>query len=276
MGGVEKINDHIISRMRLRFGNMVMQAICEQNAEIAKEVYENTLNLPQTETTQQLFIDGYTVNDKWNECEKFTLCFRDGDPCLLKYLNPKEATRAKNFKDLAGDYMQPHFMSYILKTYGEKNYLIIPFYVSKLERISIITVNTGVKLMNQMLSAIDFIHSKGFNHMDITPSNICINEQGNFILTNIDSIVTKNENSESTIVYVPPDFQPRSPENSTSNLYKADNFIDFWMLGVTIAEKVFEVIIGDIAPTPKCEVLLNILSRQNDFKPLVERIQNNN
>jgi len=274
--GVNNINSHIVARMRKRFGNMVIQAVNEQNATVAKEAYDLTLNLPQTETTHQLSFEGYELDGAWNYCDNITNCFHDTVPCLLKYLVSKETERVKSFQNAVGDYKHSSFTSFVLKTFNEKVYMIMPHYVSSLELINKISINGGVKLMTQMLSAIDFIHSKGFNHMDIKPSNICVNEQGDFILVDLGSIVRRNEYSESTTVYVPPDFQPRKPSNPMSNKYHADNFIDFWMLGMTIAEKALEVNIGGIKPSPKCEELLNILSQHGEFQPLIERLANYN
>ena len=274
--GINNISHHIVSRMRTRFGNMVIQAVNEQSPTVALEAYNNTLNLPQTETMQQLLIEGYQMDGAWNSCENITICFHGSVPCLLKYLRPTEAERATKFKDSVGDYLHPHFTSFVLKTATEKVYMIMPLYVSSLELISILSIESGVTLMDHMLSAIDFIHSKGFNHMDIKPSNICVNERGNYILVDLGSIVLKKEYSESTTVYVPPDFQPRKPSNPTSNRYIADNLIDFWMLGMTIVEKVFQVPIGDTKSSPKCQEVLDILKQQSNFRVLVERIENIN
>jgi serine/threonine protein kinase len=100
--------------------------------------------------------------------------------------------------------------------------------------------------------------------MDIKPSNICIRENGNFVLIDLGSVVMKGSFSESTVVYVPRDFQPRERLNP-NNRYKAGGLNDWLMLGMTIAEKVYDLEIGTVKP----EELVRILQTHGAFEELI-------
>ena len=53
-----KINPHVITRAKKRFSQRVNIALAENNAEFALEIYQDTLELPQTETEIDLHIQG--------------------------------------------------------------------------------------------------------------------------------------------------------------------------------------------------------------------------
>jgi len=104
--------------------------------------------------------------------------------------------------------------------------------------------------------------------MDIKPANICLSSRGHFILIDLGSVAEKGNISESTVVYVPRDFQPRN--NLThNNRYKVDFVNDWLMLGMTIAEKVYTLEIGGQPPPPTVEGLIKILQTDEAFEELI-------
>jgi hypothetical protein len=48
--------------MRSRFSGQVIQAFNEQLADLARDIYQQTEALPQTETEHQLKVNGYQLN----------------------------------------------------------------------------------------------------------------------------------------------------------------------------------------------------------------------
>jgi len=96
--------------------------------------------------------------------------------------------------------------------------MLIPYYPSSLDHLRRLTLADGVHLFHQVCSAVDFLHLLNYNYMDIKPSNICVRENGDFVLVDLGSVVRKSELSESTVVYVPSDFQPLDKRN-LHNIY---------------------------------------------------------
>mmetsp|Transcript_4248 Transcript_4248/g.5965 ORF Transcript_4248/g.5965 Transcript_4248/m.5965 type:complete len:114 (-) Transcript_4248:487-828(-) len=110
--------------------------------------------------------------------------------------------------------------------------------------------------------------------MDIKPSNLCLSGAGDAILVDLGSVVKRSSpsqpsSSESTMVYVPRDFQPRR-RYQKDNKYTAEDLCDWWMLAMTVAEKVYGVSIGGAAPPLLRQELIDLLN--DDFPELVARL----
>ena len=63
--------------------------------------------------------------------------------------------------------------------------------------------------------------------MDVKPSNICIDQNGDFVLIDFGSAAKFNNISESTAAYVPHKFTPNPSRPA----------VDWWMLAATLSEK---------------------------------------
>ncbi len=237
----------------------------------AIQVYEQTLALPMTSTEAMLTIEGYQLNGPWHEGnDNIIFCFQGTVAHLLKALTPKEFIRASSLYEVLKEQtdINPHMTSFELRTHNTKSFMIMPFYPSTLESIRKLSLEDGVRLFNQLRSAIDFLHSLNYNHMDIKPANICMRETGDFVLIDLGSVAKKLEFSESTVAYVPKDFQPRDKRFPNSK-YKALDVNDWLMLGMTIAEKVFALEVGGSAPPPTVADLKAILGTSEGFGELI-------
>ena len=108
------------------------------------------------------------------------------------------------------------------------NVMIMPLYVSSLEPCPQIGVETGQKLYSQIACALHTIHSCEFQHMDVKPANICMRDNGDFVLIDLGSVISIESYSLSTTVYLPRDYQPgrRVPYR-----YQATEIHDWVMLG---------------------------------------------
>jgi serine/threonine protein kinase len=269
------IEPGVVARCRRRFGGMVLQAVQENSNEIALVAYEQAAALPQTTTELQFKLEGYSLNCSWNGCEeRFIICYQDTLVKLLKVLSSKEFQRASAFLAKIQEQALSEFITpFELRSVREKNFMIMPQYTSTLEPHPNLLLESGVRLYRQMSSTILFLHNLGMNHMDIKPSNICLQHNGNFVLIDLGSTDMKNSFSESTVVYVPRDFQPRD-RNNNNNRYKAVDLNDWLMLGMTIAEKVYDLQVGVGAkPPPTIQELLDILLRDGAFDELISQIQ---
>jgi serine/threonine protein kinase len=246
-------------------------ALREQNADSALQIYEQTLALPQTSTEAMLKIEGYELNGPWQTGnDNIVICFKNTVPHLLKALTLKEITRGSSLFAVLKAQAQgnPFVTTFEIRQHGCKSFMIMPYYPSTLEHIKTLSVEDGLRLFGQIRSAVDFLHALNYNHMDIKPANICVRENGDFVLVDLGSVALKLDNSESTVVYVPRDFQPRD-KRSPSNRYKAVDVNDWLMLGMTIAEKVYGLEVGGISPSPTVGGLIEILKTDDAFDELI-------
>ena len=168
--------------------------------------------------------------------------------------------------------MNPYLTSFEMRTHGKKSFMIMPYYPSTLESIRKLSMASGIRLFNQVRSAVDYLHSLNYNHMDIKPANICLRETGDFVLIDLGSVAMKLDISESTVVYVPSDFQPRNKHTPNSK-YKAVDVNDWFMLGMTIAEKVYGLEVGGSSPPPTVAGLTTILETDEAFGELIALFQ---
>jgi len=245
-------------------------AIAEHRVESAIQVYEQTLALPQTATEAMLNIEGYELNGPWHPGnDNLIICYKGTAPHLLKALTPKEITRGSALFIVLKEQTQanPFLTSFELRSHDKKVFMIMPYYPSTLEGIRKLSLSDGIRLFDQIRNAIDFLHSLNYNHMDIKPANICLRENGDFVLIDLGSVAMKLAISESTVVYVPRDFQPRDKHTPNSK-YKAVDVNDWLMLGMTIAEKVYGLEVGGSAPPPTVEGLTAILRADGAFGEL--------
>lgn len=263
---------HVVQRARRRFSAQILLAISERRVDSAVQIYEQTLALPQTATELMLKLEGYQVNGPWREgIDNLVICHKGTIPHLLKGLSPKEISRASSLSVALQQQpnMSPYLTHFELKAHEKRMFMIMPFYPSSLEVVAQLSVEEGSRLFTQVGDAIRFLHSLNFNHMDIKPANICLRaETGDFVLIDLGSVAMKLSVSESTVVYVPSDFQPRDKRNF-NNKYKAVDTNDWLMLGMTIAEKVYGLSVGGSAPPPTVAALKEILSTDGAFDELI-------
>ena len=246
--------------MRRRYGSLVTQALFEQRSDIARDAYEQTEILPQTETETQLLMVGYSVNGNFSAGnDAFIILHKKFDSYLLKAMTVRESTRARALlQTIAGEgksaaeLITYYLTNFELQQIGNKHFMIMPQYVNTIEILPQLTEESGIQLYSQMADALNYLHNLPghYNHMDVKPSNICTREDGRIVLIDLGSVVTLGNKSESTQVYVPQDFQQRPHDNPTSNVYVAQKSNDWWMLAMTIAEKVYELPVGQGAKRP--------------------------
>jgi serine/threonine protein kinase len=272
--GLPEVNPHVVARARRKFSAQIFLAITERRVDSAIQVYEQTLALPQTATETMLNIEGYQLNGLWHVGnENIIICYKGTVPHLLKALTPKEISRGSSLFSVLHESTQvnPFLTSFELRHHDKKSFMIMPYYPSTLESVQKLSLVDGVRLFHQVGSAIKFLHSLNYNHMDIKPANICLRENGDFVLIDLGSVALKLNMSESTAVYVPRDFQPRD-KRTPNNKYKAVDVNDWLMLGMTIAEKTYGLEVGGSAPPPTVEDLTTILKRDGAFEDLISLI----
>ena len=279
---VRDYNPNMVPRMRRRYGSLVTQAVLEQNSIVARDAYEQTENLPQTATEVDLKVDGYTVNGNYNAGNDDFIILHKGLFCyLLKTMTKRESTRATILLGSIQDLRKrdpnlaiPNLTNFELRHIRDKHFMIMPQYISTLEVVPALSLEAGIEVYNQMALALEFLHGLPghYNHMDVKPSNICITGDGQLVLIDLGSVVQLGEKSESTRVYVPRDFQQRSPQNPTSNEYVAGESNDWWMLAMTIAQKVYNLPVRHGATPPPLMSELRIMLSDEIWADLMAKL----
>lgn len=269
--GLLDFNPQVVARARRRFSSQIFLAIAEHKVDSAIQVYEQTLALPQTATEAMLNFEGYELNGLWHTGnDNLIICYKDTVPHLLKALTPKEITRGSALFLVLKEntHVNSYLTSFELRSHDKKSFMIMPYYPSTLESVKKLSLPSGIRLFHQIGSAVRYLHSLNYNHMDIKPANICLRETGDFVLIDLGSVAMKLEFSESTVVYVPSDFQPRDKRTPNSK-YKAVDVNDWLMLGMTIAEKVYGLEVGGRASPPTVAGLTTILETDGAFGELI-------
>ena len=254
----------------------------EQNPDIARDAYEQTEILPQTETEIGLRAEGYTVNGNFSAgIDSFIILHKNLCSYLLKAMTAKESTRAEALlktidedRERGTGLITPYLTAFELQHIRNKHFMIMPQYINSLERLPIITVEAGIALYSQIAQALEYLHNLPghYNHMDVKPSNICTREDGRVVLIDLGSVVTLGNKSESTQVYVPQDFQQRPHDNPASNVYVAQKSNDWWMLAMTIAEKVYKLPVGLSASRPPLMSQLRTILNNEVWADLIAKL----
>jgi hypothetical protein len=232
--GVPRVEHAAALRARIKYGNMVTQAMMERNSDLALEAYKLGQMLPSTATARELRVAGYMLNGLLFEGGELVICYKQQRIHVLKSLDQREAARAREFQRallaLEGAHAPPHVTPFeLVDTPRGKCLMIMPKHATTLEPLPFIDPNAAVvSLWRQVAGALEGIHAMGFAHADIKPSNICLNEAGDSCyLIDLGSVQRFGERTSSTLAYVPRDM-PRGTASAA---------LDWWMLAMTLAEK---------------------------------------
>lgn len=95
-----------------------------------------------------------------------------------------------------------------------------------------VSVNTAVKVFSQILSALAYLHQRGFAHRDIKPENVLIMEDNNFKLCDFGfSALCNGDEARQTLCgtkeYLPPEVIDCSQQT---------NKVDIWCMGILFFE----------------------------------------
>ncbi|PRP75400.1 putative protein kinase, partial [Planoprotostelium fungivorum] len=224
--GQHDINPHVIDCCLKRFPQQCNLCLAGQDSKLAKSIYEETNQLPQTATEQDFRVEGYRINRSIGVSDSLVICFdKDAVPHVLKTLNNAEKDRITAIPVLQSEYI----IKYSLRESNRGNPLMImPLLPTTLEHLPDLSLPLSGKLWQHMKNALSCLHGHQLAHMDVKPSNICIDQAGNFILIDLGSVVRFGQKSASTLAYIPQDL---------SNYQVASAAVDWWMLAATLGER---------------------------------------
>jgi len=248
----------IIRLIGKRFSFQGSFAVMQQNAELAADVYESARMLPNTETSRDISVGGLAINGSlFIGNDTLQIAFEETMPRVLKTLRADEFRRADQLAHEFGANMLlrdsesvcDNITKFRLIQSRGKYFMLMPLFPATLEHLPHVGEVAAEKLISQVSTALKALHQRNLSHMDIKPSNICISNTGDFVVADLGSVERFGSKSQSTEAYIPCDL----PHVRTAS---AD--LDWWMLSVTLCEKMFNVPIGNGAPFSKSQVLATL------------------
>jgi len=257
--------------MWARFHSMALAAIMLNDKSIANDAYARAQQVPRTQTTLDLNSIGIVMNGTWQGggAEFLHIGFKGTVPKIVKVIDSIEWGRAQRFIDAAN--LEPeeaersdhihHVVTFTLHRAHLSFLTIMPLLPATLEHIVRLNVADAVKLLSQMMEALSFIHRHDFAHMDVKPSNICINGRGDFILADLGSMAAFGDRTRSTLPFLPKDLQQHSMISNA--------LVDFWMLAMTLGERLCGWERGTAAPEPTCAMLRTQLVEHPDSSGII-------
>jgi len=194
---------------------------------------------PSTTTTLELQRDGWCLNGSLTEGSELTICYRGFEVHVLKSLDSSEASKIKELCKLCGSSTDSHlplhknivqFELWDWQNHGkDRCFMVMPMLPTCLERISFLAEELVFQLWDEISGALQFLHDHGLACMDVKPSNICITHEKSCVLIDLGSVSPFGQRTLTTPAYVP--FDVKSKDVTAS----ADH--DWWMMGMTLAEK---------------------------------------
>lgn len=288
-----EIDSNVVNYMRKRFPHQTSLALLEENTGFAIDVYNQAKRLPLDETEREFEKIGYMLSaEVYLNNEALVPCFKGSRSYLIKSLNVDEYERILAFTWEAGKHMekrpdQTRLIFYELHLVRGKYYMIMPRLLGTLSEIPTpLSMECSEVLLENITSALSFLHTHGYVHMDVKPSNILLTETGHFVLADLSSVTQTGEyvNSVTTQRYLPRDYPGKHIYNTYTQTYtenagsiKASESVDWWMLALTFASKTGDIF-NTIAQEPTKQEIRQMLERALNpevSRPLLEKLAEN-
>lgn len=252
----------VIRRAMFHFAAAVMNAISQQDAILAMDIYVDACKLPGPSTTERLQRVGIHVGELMlSGNPSISTCLKNGVPRVLKIVTSQDHLRQGAALAAGVEFLPTHHL--------------VPFEVVeyKADELSTTTTTTTTddaaavaskpirqcitmphysftlgsapspwecpveRLWSEMKVAVHYLHSKGFSHADIKPHNIFIGPNGEFLLGDHGSVAQFGQPTHSTPDYVPSDARGNGGGGGGgSSIQLASAALDWWMLAKTLLE----------------------------------------
>jgi serine/threonine-protein kinase PpkA len=168
-----------------------------------------------------------------------------GREVALKVLSP-ELRNEKNFiekffreANIVGTLSHPNIVSiYDVGTHDGHYYIAMDYLpgdaCSDRIKASEIDLHTGLRIIRDIASALDYAHERGFVHCDVKPDNILFRHDGSAVLTDFGIAIAANVASRGSIAGVAGTPHYMSPEQTQGS--GIDGRADLYSLGVVFYE----------------------------------------
>lgn len=249
--GHPNINPAVVRQMHRRYPAHVSAAIAANSADAAREVYLMAEALPATQTTLALEERGWCLSGALYEANDLIVCYKGIAVHVLKCLSSCEAVRIKHLLKLCGGSRDSpvhknivqllEFPSHLAAAAAtdtpegtsqrHKHYMVMPKLPSTLAPIPRLADEHVIQLWDDISGALQFLHDHGLACMDVKPSNICVTDgpKKDFVLIDLGSVSAFGQRAPTTYAFMPCDVDAQNPKASADH--------DWWMLGMTLAEK---------------------------------------
>ena len=253
----------IIRLIGKRFSFQGSFAVMQQNSEMAADVYESARLLPNTETCKEISVGGLAINGSlFIGNDTLQIAFEETKPRVLKTLRADEFRRAEQLAHAFGsnlllcdsDNVCDNITKFRLISSREKYFMLMPLFPTTLEHLPHLGEEAAEKMIMQVSTALKALHQRNLSHMDIKPSNICISNTGDFVVADLGSVERFGSMSQSTEAYIPSDLLLKGRAASAD--------MDWWMLSVTLCEKMFQIPVGSGASFSRSWVLNSLSSSE--------------
>lgn len=217
----------VVQRTKSRYTNKVLLALYLNDSQLAREAYERAQGIPQTNTCRLLADSSIEVDRTligFNE--HLVICFVNFKPSVIKAITRSEYNRAEAL--VHASVAHDHIVPIRLENVCGKYFVITPLLPITVEHLCGITESRAIVLWDQIGSALEHLHGKGFVHKDVKSANICLGPNGDFILIDLGDTVQVGFKSASTAEFVPADID--ATEGATFA-------IDWWMLAMTVYDR---------------------------------------
>lgn len=221
------IDAKVVQRTKSRYTNKVLLALYLNDSELAREAYERAQDIPQTNTCRLLADMSIEVDRTligFNE--HLVICFVNYIPSVIKAITRFEYNRAEAL--VHASVAHDHIVPIRLENVCGKYFVIMPLLPITVEHMCGIMESRAIVLWDQIGSALEHLHGKGFVHKDVKSANICLDHNGDFVLIDLGDTVQVGFKSASTPEFVPADIDAAEG---------AAFAIDWWMLAMTVYDR---------------------------------------
>lgn len=233
-------------------------------------IYDEAKQLPSTATFERIAHNGVTCDRRvclFNR-SKFFAGHEHNIPYVVKIVSrAEEIGRVRDFlKDEAVDFTNCHHVARTKILDCENNKMIIgiirlPSVLSEMK--TPISKVCTCKLVGDILSGLEFLHTRGFAHMDVKVDNIAISENGNFVLIDLGSIARPGQPTAVTELYVPSDFA----------LFVAEFRLDFWALALTLLRMRLNLTISQSSRVSCTQILRAVRDVKDEDMSLLSELE---
>lgn len=271
---ISEINSNVVQRMAKKFGFHVDLAIRINDYGMLADVYNDALKLPSIKTIEELEEkNGFILDSELLVGNEYLqICFKGSVPFVLKICSTLEYARALNFESMLKKQSSSSRFIIPFELYSRnlKHYMFMPLHPVTLEHLVSLDSNTAPLFWVCLSDALDFLHGNGLAHNDVKPANILINASGEFILSDLGSLVPFDNHSASTRAYLPRELWDKMNKRGPV----ASIRVDYWTLAMIIYEKVCrrniieaeapkqDTIVDAINAEPNCERLRPMLLKR--------------
>ena len=231
---VRPVEHNVMRRIVSRFSARLGQVLLAGDPQFAADLYADARDLPSVATRADFELSGYLLDGPLYEGSNLTIAFKGLSMHVVKALDAPEHSRAVELQaamQSSGVQPCPHLVSFELTSAHGRRFMIMPHMATTLAHMPRLEEEGASMLVQHVSTAIRYLHELGFSHADVKPDNVGLQVPETFVLIDLGSVARFHARTSVTPAYVPCDLA------GLSGRYVSEPSLDWWMLGMTLAEK---------------------------------------